>query len=271
MNYRQIPPPELLKNHIRYFWILESEGTATDRTSFRAIADGCPGIIFYQSDDGSFFREDKQLPDIFLYGQATSHSDIHSPCRFRAIGVYLYPNALQAVFGLNAVELTDSCIDLNETCSGRMFSLKEQLINVITPEEQIRILSAYLLSQIGNTDLYADTIAQYALTRIINSRGNISMTELQQSVSLSERSFERRFKQSIGLSPKLFSRICRFQASLNQLRNNDYQKLSDLAFQHDYADQSHHIRAFKEFAGCSPYQFQKQLNELVENFPKMKK
>lgn len=271
MNYRKISPPQELRNYIRYFWVLESDGPDPGRTSFRTIADGCPGIVFYQSDNGAFFRDDKQLPGIFLYGQASIHSDIHAPCQLSAIGVYFYPNALQTVFGFNAVELTDSCIDLNETHSARLFSLKEQLLNVLSAEEKIRILSSYLISLICNKDIYTDPIAQHVLSRIVSSHGSISLKELHKSVSLSERTFERRFRQSIGISPKLFSRICRFQASLNQLRNNDYQKLSDLAFQHDYADQSHHIRDFKEFAGCSPYQFQKQLNELVENFPKLKK
>jgi AraC-like DNA-binding protein len=54
----------------------------------------------------------------------------------------------------------------------------------------------------------------------------------------------------------LFARICRFQASLNQIRNNDYCRLSDIAYENEYADQSHLIRAFKEFAGISPNKYQ---------------
>ncbi|UOQ68039.1 helix-turn-helix domain-containing protein [Hymenobacter volaticus] len=90
---------------------------------------------------------------------------------------------------------------------------------------------------------------------------------MQESLHMSERSFQRKFKQHVGIPPKLFSRICRFQVSLNQLRNHQYHKLSDVAFENDYADQSHYIRSFQEFAGCSPYQYQRQVNELVENFP----
>jgi len=86
---------------------------------------------------------------------------------------------------------------------------------------------------------------------------------------LSEKSFERKFKQGVGISPKLFSRICRFQAALNQLRNNHYRKLSDVAYENGYADQSHFIRAFKEFAGFSPQQYRLQSHEVVENLPEL--
>jgi AraC-like DNA-binding protein len=104
------------------------------------------------------------------------------------------------------------------------------------------------------------------LSRIAGSGGNLTVKELQSELNLSERSLERRFKQHIGISPKLFTRICRFQASLSQLRTNKYNKLSDVAFEQEYADQSHFIRSFKEFSGLSPYQYMNRSNEIVENF-----
>jgi len=93
------------------------------------------------------------------------------------------------------------------------------------------------------------------------------LKDLQQKLRMTERSLERRFKQAIGISPKLFGRICRFQVSLNQLRKDNYDKLSDIAYENGYADQSHFIRSFREFAGVSPFDFKKQSNELVRNFP----
>jgi AraC-like DNA-binding protein len=89
---------------------------------------------------------------------------------------------------------------------------------------------------------------------------------LQRNLNLSERGFQRRFNQHVGISPKLFSRVCKFQAALGQLKNNNYANLSDVAFDNGYADQSHFIRSFKEFAGFSPYQFQKRDRKIAENF-----
>lgn len=143
--------------------------------------------------------------------------------------------------------------------------LSEQLLHTDSTGERINILSAYLFAQIRRNNRQQDEKIQFALSLILRSRGNISLKELQKNTQLSERSFERRFKQSIGITPKLFSRICRFQASLKQLRKNNYSKLSDIAFENEYADQSHFIRTFQEFAGFSPYQYQKQSTEVDEN------
>ena len=106
---------------------------------------------------------------------------------------------------------------------------------------------------------------RHALEQIISSKGTLSLKVLQQNLNTSQRSFHRKFKQYTGIPPKLFSRICRFQASLKQLQQTDYDKLSDIAFGNDYADQSHFIRSFKEFSGLSPAQYQKNSTEVVEN------
>ena len=271
MQFTQIPPPDYLKNVVRYCWALDSSGSnvsggdTADSKVFRAMADGCPGIIFQHPAEGTFHKDNQPLSEIFLYGQSTQYAELSLTGKFNAIGICFYPNALKSVFGLKAEELTDSCMDLNGMAKQQGFSLAEQLSDARPAGEQLRILANYLFIQSGNNSRVTDEPMQYALSQIIHSKGSLSLKTLQDTLQVTERSFERKFKEWVGISPKLFSRICRFQASLTQLRNNDYNKLSDIAYDNDYADQSHLIRSFKEFAGISPYQYQKQYNEVVEN------
>ncbi|HVI48665.1 MAG TPA: AraC family transcriptional regulator [Chitinophaga sp.] len=269
MDYQQILPPDYLRDYVRYFWTLESNGADAVPKSFKTIADGCPGLIFQRSDKGLFYQNDKLLSGLFLYGQSTRHANMTSPAAFRTIGVYFYPQGLQSIFGMNADELTDTCVDLEPTAMLQSARLSEQLMDTESLSEQISILSSYLYQQIQRNRSKGDRTALYAVSQIISSNGAVSLRDLQRELSLTERSFERKFKQSIGMSPKLFSRICRFQASLNQMRANQFSKLSDIAFENEYADQSHFIRAFKEFAGFTPNQYQKKSNEIVENFPEI--
>jgi AraC-like DNA-binding protein len=147
--------------------------------------------------------------------------------------------------------------------------LSELILNTESLKDQVRALSFYLAEQIRNNNRGVDEITKYAIAQIVQSGGNVSLKELQQKLQLSERSLERKFKQTIGLSPKLFSRICRFQESLKQMRKTDYDKFSDIAYENNYADQSHFIRVFKEFTGFSPNEFKKQSSEVVENFPQI--
>ncbi|MBO9562025.1 MAG: AraC family transcriptional regulator [Niastella sp.] len=265
MKYEQIPPPAHLKEFVRGFWTLEAPSDSKAPQSFRTFADGCPGLIFHQVAQGSFYQNDKQLPDLCLYGQATTHARIHSTGPLTAVGIFLRPNALKAVFGLNAGILTDTCMDASTLIIKGNSSLTEQLQNTSSMPGKIELLSGWLNAQAQKHQNRKNDMMQYAISVIARSKGNVALKGLQTELQLSERSFERKFKEYIGISPKLFSRICRFQASLQQLRNNDYGKLSDIAFENDYADQSHFIRAFKEFAGVSPFQYQKESAEIIDN------
>lgn len=264
MKYKQIQIPDYLKDCIQSFWTLDSTIDSTSK-SFRTIADGCPGLIFQHPAKGVLYQNKKILPAGFLYGQATKHNMLQLSGQFSAVGIFFYPTALKTIFGLDASELTDSCVDLDFLSVKQGFQLSERLMNSISITGQTEIVSSFLFSQIQKNKQPVDEKTGYALSRIILSKGSISLKELTESLNLSERSFERKFKEYVGISPKLFSRICRFQASLKQLKHNDYNKLSDIAFENDYADQSHFIRSFKEFTGFSPNQYQQQSSEVVEN------
>jgi AraC-like DNA-binding protein len=269
MNYRIILPPENLNPFVRYFWVLENSGAADSTITFSPLADGCPGIMYQQPDKGTFFleKDNKQLASIFLYGQTIQPAKMVLTGKVNSVGICLQPHALQSVFGIDAHELTGTCVDLGLVQHKKERILQEKLLAAASIEEQINLISASLLKAAEQHSEKQDALTSFAISEITRGKGDISFAELQKQLQLSERTLERRFKQSIGISAKLFSRICRFQESLNQLRNNKYDKLSDIAYENGYADQSHFIRSFKEFTGVSPFDYHKQLKEVAENFP----
>jgi AraC-like DNA-binding protein len=268
MKFVKIPPPDCLKGYIRFYWTLESNDVAMLPKTLGPLADGCPGLIFQPAWEGIFYdHSDKPLPEIFLYGQTIRRTAIYLMGKFKTLGISFFPHTLKSIFGFNASELTDSCLDVDLV----FLHISEQLLNTTSPADQINILSFNVLSQIRRTGVQKDIITGYALNQIIESKGRIALKDLQKSLNISERYFERKFNQHVGISPKLFSKVCRFQASLNQLKSSHYAKLSDIAFDNGYADQSHFIRTFKEFAGFPPYQFQKQAHLVAEDFPVLMK
>jgi AraC-like DNA-binding protein len=266
MNFQTVAPPAILQSVVRYFWTLEGDAAHEGQKTFRTMADGCPGIIYQHADDGTFFQQDKQLPDFFLFGQTTRYAEINLSGKFNTVGVYFQPNALQCIFGNNAEELTDSCLDINLFAKKQGFNLSDQLAGITTASGKVEALIDYLSAQMVHNHNRENRAMEYAMLQISQSKGTIPLKQLQDYLQQSERSFLRNFKQYTGIPPKLFSRICRFQSSLQKLRKTDFNKKYDISYEQDYADQSHFIRAFKEFAGLSPNQYQKQASELVENF-----
>jgi AraC-like DNA-binding protein len=263
MKYYQISPQPYLKNYIRYFWVLESDDTSQSEKKLLCLADGCPGIVLQHTSLG--FLPDpthEHRPQIFLYGQTVKPTELNLGSQFKTIGVCFYPNALKSMFGFDASELTNSCVDLTLLLN----TVKEPLLNASSQKNQVEIFSTHLYRHIQKSRYRVDHTTEYALSQIVQAKGNLPLRDLQRNLNLSERGFQRRFNQHVGISPKLFSRVCKFQAALGQLKNNNYTNLSDVAFDNGYADQSHFIRSFKEFAGFSPNQFQKRDRKIAENF-----
>ncbi|HEY9048715.1 MAG TPA: helix-turn-helix transcriptional regulator [Ohtaekwangia sp.] len=267
MKFTQLAPPPHLRAYVRYFWTLENDGDDT-ATTLGPLADGCPGFMVHPSEKGMFKDEfGNPLAPAFLYGQTITRTSLHLTGKFSTAGICFHPDALKSVFGFDAHEFTDSCFDTNIWSNRRSNSLEDQLLHAATSTEQLAILTTFITDEVRKNQVNPDVLTQQVVTRIMQSRGQITLRDLQQHFSISERSLERKFSQQVGITPKVFSRVCRFQASLQQLINNNYSNLSDVAFDNGYSDQSHFIRTFKEFAGTSPYQFQKQATETATTIP----
>lgn len=267
MQLHQFAPPPELQAHVRYFWTMESPGAA----SFRTLVDGCPGLLFQQGAAGLQPQAGKPWTQLLLHGQATQPLEVVATEPFRLVGMCLQPTALASIFGLPAEELTDSCLDPDLLGAAPGFGLAERLGNTDSVAEQLKQLAAYLRVALGRPGAPAEPAIDQAVQRIAATGGGLSLRQLQAELQLSERSFQRKFKQRVGVSPKLFARICQFQQSLGQLRRAEYEKLSDIAYAHDYADQSHCIRAFREFAGSTPQQFRQQTQGQMEDFPALRR
>jgi len=264
MQCQQFAPPPQLQPWVRYFWTLENPDAGCRQ--FHTLADGCPGLILNQ-DLGGTIRDHsgKPWPSLLLYGQATQYGTVYAEGPFRLLGACLAPTAVPALFRVGADELLDSCLDL--TTLGQLGRrVQAELLQGENLGAQHKALVSFLLAanQVRRTQV-APEIEQ-ALAQLLASQGSVPLPRLQAESGLSARSFQRKFRQTVGVPSKLFARICQFQASLHQLRAVEYEKLSDLAYANQYADQSHHIRAFREFAGISPHQYDKQRREVMGNF-----
>jgi AraC-like DNA-binding protein len=91
--------------------------------------------------------------------------------------------------------------------------------------------------------------------------------EAAKYLGLSQRRFIRVFKTEVGITPKLFSRIQRFQQTRTFIQHNPSTNWADLAVVFGYFDQSHFIREFLEFSGLSPTDYMNRHKRLIEPNP----
>lgn len=99
------------------------------------------------------------------------------------------------------------------------------------------------------------TLLQIALELLYTTRGQVHMDALAVHCCLSLRQFERRFQRCMGITPKTFARLLRFEAVRDSLIRDSSSVLKETASQFGYQDQAHLIHEFNIWAGCTPGMF----------------
>jgi AraC-like DNA-binding protein len=90
---------------------------------------------------------------------------------------------------------------------------------------------------------------------ILFSKGLVSLDELADRMNINLRTFQIQFKNQVGLSPKLFCRIVRFNALLSALDQHPRIDILGLALEFGYSDNPHLYKDFKQFVGMTPKQY----------------
>ena len=254
-TFQQIAPPNYLKNHIKSFWFFGQKSDAPSMLKFSPIPDGFAGLIF-QLSEKSFFHdmEQNEMSKVFIYRPNMERKQMLLKGTISTIGVYFYPSAIKTIFGIDVNEISNDCLDFELISRKEHQNLTENVSRLDNVQSQIELLSRYFYKKIEANTLNSQKI-DFAINQIINSKGQTSIHDILKTLNISERSLERHFKQYVGINPNTYSRLCRFSATIQDIKNLDYEKLTDIAYKFGYADQSHFIREFKKFSGNSPLQF----------------
>jgi len=156
--------------------------------------------------------------------------------------------------------LNDDCYDLKLVENINTDETIEKLFRTKDDNEVLEILAGYFNQLLQNASANPDYRIKLAINLILKTNGAVSIKELRERLSVTERTFERQFVKEIGVTPKQFAKIIQFSFSRKHLTDSDYFNLTEISFKSGFADQSHFIRSFKRYTGKTPKEFLKQLS-----------
>jgi len=251
--------PKDLEPYINCIMLKENQHPEA-HTNIPLFADGYPGIMFSQSENGfHLLPKGKKLSELFLYGQTIDPVSLDTKGPFRFVVFQLYPFASKYLLGVDPKELNDECYDLLQLKEVDVMSFHKVLRDTDELEKQVTILSDLIVALINAQKVSPDDQIQKGIELILKQSGQLTIKSLLRELPLSERTFERRFMAEVGLSPKQFAKIVQFQSSLHSLSNTSFNKLIDIGLDSGFADQSHFTRVFKQYTGQTPSYYLSQM------------
>ena len=177
------------------------------------------------------------------------------------LGVHFKPGGAPAVLGLPARELTNTHVDLTAIWGPGAAALREQLCSLREPIERFRVLEQALLKRLSDPPGHHRAV-RVGLDMLRHTRGQAKVRDIATALDLSQRRFSEVFAAAVGLTPKLFGRVQRFQHAIASSRNATDVDWAQLAAECGYFDQAHLINEFVEFSGVSPASYWQRQNRL---------
>jgi AraC-like DNA-binding protein len=166
-----------------------------------------------------------------------------------SFAILFQPSALGLLFALPAREFTDQNFDAEQVFGTLITRFHERLADCRTFEERISVANQFLLQRVAAPP--RDGISA-AATDILRGAGGARIQAMARRADLGLRQFERRFVQQVGVSPKLFARIARFEAALDRMARSPQGSWTEVAHRFGYYDQMHMVHDFSRFTSETP-------------------
>jgi AraC-like DNA-binding protein len=258
-------PAPALRHLVRYYYQVESH--LAGGTTMQPVPARSPQAIEFTFGtpyqvrrlDRSSIRNAYSIA--VIGAQTFRRVELMMQGRVDAFTIVFQPDGLFRLLSVPAEMLTNDDFD-GEAVLGRKFGeLERRMGDVSAFAERVRIANLYLSARLPVNESVG-AIAHTAAAVLMNA-GRVRMPDLADASGLGLRQFERRFRHQIGMPPKLYARIVRFEAALRRKAAAPALQWTDIAHSLGYHDQMHMVHDFNRLSGDSPTAICGQLDMFV--------
>ena len=254
MTFRTYVPQSSLASAVELFWF--DERAAHPRlTVERMLPTGAAGFIISFHDEaiqlfeGSKTDPPQRFGDTIVCGPRSKFFSIDMTTSVSLLGVQFRPGGIFPFFKFPAHELFNSRVSLDSLWGNDAAILREQLLAAPTIDDKFHVLEREMLKK-AFRPLDSHPAVAYAMQEFKNGAKTISA--ITDQIGFSQQWFSRIFQEEVGLSPKLYYRVQRFQHVLELIASGRDIDWASIALTCGYFDQAHFIHDFQTFAGINP-------------------
>ncbi len=260
VKFSEYRPSSALSPYVQAYYTGDFNLYSENNFVQSVVPNGCIELIIHLTHDHcELVKEDVwgKSPEFTLIGLQTSPYEVRFNQQVQIFGVRFNPEGIYHIFGVPPALFTATFenstdvlgTDFKDYCS----SLRESK----SVQQQIRLTEAFLLKNMMDNVKGYDYL-QLASETIRKHHGLLSLDELIQKVHISPRQLQREFKKKFGITAKEYMRLSRLNAVQKYMQVPTPLNLTEVSYEHGFADQSHFIREFKSLAGTNPRSFLKK-------------
>ena len=265
----RIPPPPL-GDFVAMLWL--HEGVAGPHAKERILPKVAAQMVINLREDciRVYDREDtgrvQRSRGAAVAGPHSEFFVIDTAEQESCMGAVFKPGGVFPFFRRPASELRDASVPLDALWGARAVELRDRLLEAPTPEARFDVLERVLRAELGR-NLDRHPAVAFALREFLIVPHARTIAEVTGQLGLSPRRFIQVFSEEVGLTPKLFCRVRRFQEVLVRIHRGEAIDWTEIALSCGYFDQAHFIRDFRSFSGLSPSAFLARPREHLNHLP----
>jgi methylphosphotriester-DNA--protein-cysteine methyltransferase len=254
MRYLTYIPQPPLSDFVALFWLYENDQAS--HTKERVLPTGMVQLIINLHADliRTYERHNHEqyqsFPGCLIAGPTTEFAIIDTASQLSTLGVQFKAGGAFPFLKLPACELQDMDVSLEILWGAEAGYLREQLLAAATPAAKFRILEQTLLAQAARSQARHPAVV-FAVQEL-QKPTSPSIAAVTEQIGLSPRCFIQHFRQEVGVTPKLFGRLQRFQQVLQRVEPQQPVDWANVALSCGYFDQAHFIHDFQTFSGLNP-------------------
>lgn len=255
MKYNFAYPSERLSPFVKNFWSIENQLSKGESYAHRIIPSGLPELILYI--DHKPQSTDRNIEDrLLLNGQQNNYYDLLISENLNVFSILFQPQGVNLFFDIPFSELANQSLPLKYLNKKLADELEGRLSECSSFDRRVQIAESILIRQLyDNHKLYDFDRIDHTINTIMHSKAYVEIDSLAYDSCLSRKQFERIFMKQIGMSPRQYLKIVRFQSALLYKSQHQNVSLTQLSHMCGYYDQSHFINDFKKFTGLTPKAF----------------
>jgi methylphosphotriester-DNA--protein-cysteine methyltransferase len=226
----------------------------------RLMPDGCVSLIINLNEDQTRLYDPddvnklNRLSGCSVGGPHTRCFVIDSVEQACVIGASFRAGGAVPFLKLPSDELHNQHVNLEDLWGSLARELRERALEAEGPRAKLRVVELALLERAAGM-FNGQPVVEYAVATFQTRPATTRITEVADKTGFSSRRFIELFKRHVGMPPKLFCRVQRFQKVLRRITCGQPVNWSAVALDGGYFDQAHFIHDFRAFSGINPVKY----------------